>query len=85
MKILQKCENALERDDPVYDKLEKLMTGYENIYNKIGMLIKKWEIIENFKLNGGMFARKRTYASPVVYCRIKESSEEICSGVSSPN
>jgi hypothetical protein len=48
MEILQKCEHTLERDDPVYNKLEKLMTGYENIYNEIGLLIKKGEIIENF-------------------------------------
>ena len=46
--ILRKCEKTLERDDPVYHKLEKLMAGYENIYNEIGMLIKKGEIIENF-------------------------------------
>jgi len=48
MVILRKCENTLERDDPVYNKLEKLMTGYENIYNEIGSFIKKGEIIENF-------------------------------------
>lgn len=48
MDILQKCENTLERDDPVYNKLEKLMTGYENIYNEIGLFIKKGEIIENY-------------------------------------
>jgi len=46
--ILRKCENTLERDDPVYDKLEKLMAGYENIYNEIGSVIKKGEIIENY-------------------------------------
>jgi len=48
MVILRKCENTLERDDPVYDKLEKLMAGYENIYNEIGTVIKKGEIIENY-------------------------------------
>jgi len=46
--ILRKCEKTLEMDDPVYNKLEKLMAGYENIYNEIGLLIKKGEIIENF-------------------------------------
>jgi len=46
--ILRKCENTLERDDPVYDKVEKLMAGYENIYNEIESVIKKGEIIENY-------------------------------------
>lgn len=48
MEILRKCENILERDDPVYNKLEKLMTVYGNVYNEIGAIIKKGEIIENF-------------------------------------
>ena len=48
MVILRKCENTLERDDPVYSKLEKLMTGYKNTYNEIGIFIKKGEIIENY-------------------------------------
>ncbi|MEW6670352.1 MAG: hypothetical protein AB1427_01535 [Thermodesulfobacteriota bacterium] len=46
--ILRRCENTLEGDDPVCDKLEKLMAGYENIYYEIESLIKKGEIIENF-------------------------------------
>ena len=46
--ILHKCERTLGRDDPVSNKLEKLMSIYENIYDEIELLIDKGEILENF-------------------------------------
>jgi len=48
MEILGKCENALEGDDPVYNRLEKLMLVYKNIYDEIGSVIEKGQILENY-------------------------------------
>ena len=48
IKILRRCEDSLERDDPVCRQLEKLMAVYENIYDEIGSLISKGEVLENF-------------------------------------
>jgi hypothetical protein len=46
--ILRKSEKVLDSDDPVYSRLEKLMTGYETLYKEIESVIKRGEIIENF-------------------------------------
>jgi len=47
--ILKKMKDLLGVDDPIYQKLETVMTVYENAYNNIEFFIEKGKIIEDFQ------------------------------------
>ncbi len=47
--LLKKADHLLDEEDPVYLKLETVMTSYENAYNGILSLIEKGKIIEDFQ------------------------------------
>ncbi|MBW1842070.1 MAG: hypothetical protein JRI75_09800 [Deltaproteobacteria bacterium] len=47
--LLEKMENELGVEDPVYHKLEAAMTVYENVLGSIESFIEKGKIIEDFE------------------------------------
>jgi len=48
-KLLNKIENHLGDEDPIYQKLETVMAVYENTYGNIKSFIAKSNIIEHFE------------------------------------
>lgn len=48
-KLLNKVRDSLGADDHIYQKLETVMTVYENAYRNIVAFIEKGKIIEDFK------------------------------------
>ena len=46
--ILKKSEKLLGKDDPVYCKLESVLTAFTSAYNNIESFIERGEIIEEF-------------------------------------
>ncbi len=48
-KLLNTAGDLLDEEDPVYHKLDAVMTIYDNAYNSINSLIEKGKIIEDFK------------------------------------
>ena len=47
--LLEKIENELGVEDPVYHKIDTVMTAYENALHSIESFIEKGRIIEEFE------------------------------------
>ncbi len=48
-KLLSKIKGILGVEDPIYQKLESVITVYESVYCNVESFIEKGKIIENFK------------------------------------